>query len=191
MIRTALLVAAKVVAAVVVAAFVAFRLRSFAFYGLLPAAVSLGAVVLITRRERLAAVSRSGATAMIVALWAGVWCCVWFLAVGRTSQETFELSWSESGINARFQEAEVILESVERPGWAVAFVSDELQRYLSKLGKRRVPATFEITRDFGCGRGFRVVQIGALKNWRYAQSYGRYSLTASNPWNNPAWCWSF
>ena len=188
MIRTALSVAVKVLAAVVVADLVAFSFRNFAVYGLLPAAASLGTVVLITRREQLAAVSRAAALGLIVALWLGVWLSVWFLAFGRTSREMLEMSWSESGTNAQFHEAEVLLESDQHNDWAIGFVSDELQQYLSKLRQRRVNVTFEITRDLGCARAFRGIQIGALTTWRSARSYARYGLTASDPWKNPAWC---
>jgi hypothetical protein len=184
-------VAAKALAAVAVADVVAFSFRDIAFYGLLPAAASLGIVLVTTRRERLAAASRTGALAMIVAGWAAVWFSVWFLVFGRTSLETVAISWSKSGVNTQFHEAEVILEPVDRRDWAVGFVSDELEQYLSQLGTRRVDATFEVTRDFGCARGYRVLQVGALKNWRYAQSYGRYGPTASAPWNNPGWCRRF
>jgi hypothetical protein len=190
-IRTGLLIAAKALAAVVVADALAFLFRAAAFFGLLPFLGSLGVVVLLTRRERRAARSQPRALTMIIVLWLGVWFAVWFLVFGRTSRELVEMSWKEAGTNAQFHQAEVLLESVQRPDWAVGFVSDELEQYLSKLGPRRVAVTFEVTRDFGCARSFRGIRIGALTGWRYAVSYGRYGLTAIDPWKNPIWCRTF
>src|SRR5436190_19903565 len=78
------------------------------------------------------------------------------LFVGQKSEHTFPMTWENKGPNNQHKEAEIVLKFVSYPGHYQGDFSNELASYLVSSSEKEIPVTFEVTRDFGCLRGFTI-----------------------------------
>jgi len=186
MIRSIRIVILKLVALAALLYVASFYLRLGFF---LPAVYAVGAVVAVAVTARQWRGSRpwlgaAGVFIGYVALQLGV-----FAALTTESREELDMTWREEPADGPGSGREIVLEFEDSPGSYIGIYSDRLAEYLAETGDAAVRVEFELTRDFGCLRGFHETRIGRLTSWTtggsgYAGSRGGAQL----PWTDPWWC---
>lgn len=98
----------------------------------------------------------------------------------RDYKMTWEIKPSElKGI----KESEVVLSFVDFPGNVVGEYSDVLAAYLREKNQRVVDVVFLVTYDYGKVRGFSVVEIEGLREWKSVWGYsGLRGDVKGSPW---------
>lgn len=186
----ALVVGAFVLAVVV--QLLGFFLSLGWFVPLLQLAGGLGVVLLVRRVDARPRPFRLLLVLSLLAYAVGLAAteAAWF---GRESRVTAAMTWDDLGPDNDFGESEVVLRFAEHPGALVGEYSNRLARHLRAAARDTVVATFAVTRDLGCLRGFRLVEVDGLSRWRsawgYAGSRGSGGGRPPGPWGrDPWWC---
>ena len=188
MIATLAMFAKTVVVAVVV--FVAiFYLRLGYFLVLVWPIGALLAIAASWRNIR-ASPSRVLAAAFVLLAFALVSIGLWKSAMDRKTLRDFDMTWMDRGDRSKSGEAEVMLEFERFPGHYVTIHSNGLRDHLKRVTARPIRATFEVTDDLGCMRGFHEVQVaGFTIGPGFHGTSGATGYPASSPWGrDPWWC---
>jgi hypothetical protein len=115
---------------------------------------------------------------------------LWF---GQRSRVDAKMTWQDLGAENESGQREVVLHFVDHPAYLVGEYSDALARHLQQADRAIVDATFVVTRDLGCLRGFRLQEVAGLTQWPsawgYAGSRGIGGEEPPSPWAvDPWWC---
>lgn len=82
------------------------------------------------------------------------------------------------------KEPEVVLSFVDFPGHFLGEYSAELANHLIDHGEQPVKVIFAVTSDYGRVRGFRVVEIAGLREWKSQWGYaGVTDSPQGSPWD--------
>jgi hypothetical protein len=154
----------------------------------------LGALlaVAISWRDIRASTSRVLAATLVLLAFAVMSVGLWKAGTGRKELRAFDMTWQDRGHHKPSGEAEVVLEFERFPGHNLVIYSTPLRDHLKQVVARPLRATFEVTSDFGCMRGFHAVEVGGLTAWRSSDRFGHSGATgtpAESPWaRDPWWC---
>lgn len=160
-------------------------LRPFLFAGGLTLFVGLSLLVacMANRRVRKAQVTLYSAL-LFTALFTffltefGPFC-------GRVSTCRHSMNWQiDPHPPSAHGQAEVVLSFADAEGHYVGEFSDQLADHLRKQGQQPVQAIFEVTRDYGRMRGFRMIEVEGLRGWTSRWGYaGATGTPARSPWD--------
>ena len=146
----------------------------------------------ISWRDIRASTSRVLAATLVLVAYAVNLVGLWKAGVGRKELREFDMTWQDKGDHKPSGEAEVVLEFARFPGHNEVIYSTPLRDHLKQGAPRPLRATFEVTSDFGCMRGYHAVAVGGLTAWRSSDRYGHSGVTgapAESPWGrDPWWC---
>jgi hypothetical protein len=183
MFRATCSVAAKTLGTLLILDLTAVHLHVFS--GFLPLVGAMLFMAVATRHERsVLGVSSSSNTELLFyfAPFAAA-LLVQFVLFGRDSEEMLSMRRvSDVG------EMQVVLESTDPAGTRVAILSSELDRYLTRSAKSRVDVVFEVTRDMGCLRDFRVLGFADLPALEFEMTHYVRGQNTLRPFNTPKWC---
>ena len=104
---------------------------------------------------------------------------------------TFNMVWSDKGLDNEGSESEIVLQFVDYPQHQIGIYSNELAAYLKSTDVQEVQVRFEVTSDLGCMSGFHQEQIGALSTWQSAGGYAAVIGETTEPspwWPRRWWC---
>jgi hypothetical protein len=106
------------------------------------------------------------------------------------SHQTFQMSWTDMGLDNERKQAKVELRFVDYPQHYVVIFSSELADHLKEAKKNPVPVRMEISSALWCMGGYHEVQIGQLTHWRSDGGYsGVHGMANPSPWAaDPWWC---
>ena len=100
------------------------------------------------------------------------------------TQRTHAMTWENKGKKNHTGESEVVFQFVDHPGNYHGVYSNNIAKYLEDLLTPRIDLKFEISRDFGCWNGYRVVQIGGLSQVVSRDGYARdEGVPKQSPWD--------
>ncbi len=128
---------------------------------------------------------------LVLFVYAGTIVALESTLVGQEVERTFAMEWENRGVENEFNEPEIVLRFIDHPAHLFGMYSTELARYLEEAGTDRVRVTFEVTRDYGCLRGYRMTRVGDLTRWRSRWGYAGFRGRAAEapPWGkDPFWC---
>jgi hypothetical protein len=159
-----------------------FFAPSLAFFGFVPILGALLLAFLLTADDRqyFRENGHSGTEAIVIVSWLATLLAMQLLLFDQRRQETLPMVVRESGL-------ESLLEFSDHSGITIGVISRELPAILSQRRQSRVDVVFEITRDIGCVRSFRVIRIADLLD-EPEVSRVEYAPMAEEPWPNPHWC---
>lgn len=101
---------------------------------------------------------------------------------GVTSRSVEPMSWSVVTDSSTTSER-VVLRFRDAPEHFVHVVSEELATYLRQSDKSEVSAEFEVIRDYGRVRGFRIVRVDEVTNLRMeAAGHNCVGRCTTSPW---------
>jgi hypothetical protein len=123
-----------------------------------------------TRRSKAPWLARRASWVGIPLLVAGL--VVDQAATGVTSTSVERMTWSTVRVSAT-GEASVELRFVDAPEHFVRVTSDSLLSVLRRTGPTEIEAEFEVTRDYGRVRGFRLVRVDGITDVRMQSAGNR------------------
>ncbi|QIF05536.1 hypothetical protein [Roseimicrobium sp. ORNL1] len=121
----------------------------------------------------------------VLAYWAAVMFVLYRPEVGREELQDFKMSWCVGAKSSAAREgAQVTLTFVDYPEHHLIEYSDELAEHLSRNAKDWVSVKFKVTTDHGNVRGFQMIEIDGMTDWRSNGGYLHIAGgTSRSPWD--------